>query len=239
MDTLNIAVCDDDVFFAQELKIKIENILLTSAPNITFIIETFSSARELLDNYSRNYSICFLDICLNKENGISAGIKIKKDFPDTILVFVTSFIDFSLEGYKANAFRYILKNSLDNLLPECIKDIIDKLREDAAIIDVNSYGNSISVRANTIVYIESYRHTQTIHLSDKNEIKCSMTLANLQEQTKPLSFIKPHKSYLVNVKYIDCVRKYEILLKTGATIPIALNKYNAFKKEYLYALTKI
>ena len=239
MQRIKAAICDDDLFFALELKTKIENILLTSTINVTFDIDVFSSAKELLENYSSEYSICFLDICINEENGINAGIQLKTDFPDTILIFVTSFIDFSLDGYKANAFRYILKNSVDTLLPECVMESIKKLSLDVTSISLNVHGESVTIRANTIMYIESFSHQQMVHLSNGQSLECNMTLERFEKQVHKLSFIKPHKSFLVNCQYIEKFQNYTIILKDTSCIPIARNKYASFKRDYLQYLGSI
>lgn len=233
MNKINIAICDDDEFFAQKLKTDIENIMLTSTKIIYFNIDVYSSGRKLLCNYNSDYSVCFLDICLDKEDGIGMGIKIKERYPDTILVFVTSFIDFSLEGYKANAFRYLLKDSLNNLLPECIDNIISKLSMEEATIQLMCQNSLANIKVNNIVYIESFLHNQIVHLSNGQKLECSMTLSDFEKQTSKHCFLKPHKSFIVNIKYIEYIKNYSIKLVNGESIPIAHNKYSLFKKTYL------
>ena len=45
------------------------------------------------------------------------------------IVFVTAFIDYSLEGYKVDAIRYILKDSesLEKSMYECLNTITDRM----------------------------------------------------------------------------------------------------------------
>lgn len=236
MKQLSIAVCDDDNFFAQDLKTKIEKIILAQTDNICLQIDVFCSATELLANYNSNYSICFLDICLNKDDGIATGIKLKELYPDTFLVFVTSFIDFSLLGYKANAFRYLLKFSLDNLLPECINDILKILNTEPHTIYVDSINDSIAINVDNIMYIESFRHYKVIHLSNLQQVTCRATLSDFESNTKHLTFLKPHKSFIVNAKFIAYIKNYNIYLTDKSVIPISRTRYNEIKSVYLQSL---
>lgn len=240
MDNLQIAICDDENFFSEKLKDRLNQVLHSKRPEPQINIHTFSSGDELLQNYSNDFSICFLDICMQSENGIETGIKLKELFPETILVFVTAYIEFSLEGYKANAFRYLLKDSLFNkddvLFDDCIDDIFKKLDKDKQTITFISNGNSVTVKTSSIMYIESYIHEQVIHLDNETILKSRVTLNEFEKQLSLEPFIKPHKSYLVNFKFIENLSGYNIILINGDHIPIARHKYAEFKKAFIQQL---
>lgn len=233
MNKIKVAICDDDEFYTIDLKSKIENYAASSLNKTIFDIDIYSSGTDLLNNISNNYDVCFLDICMNEENGIDVGISLKKAIPDTILIFITSFIDFSLDGYKANAFRYILKNSIDLLLPECIDDIIKQLSVESSSIDVNIQGENISIKSKNIVYIESFLHNQIIHLCDDKKLDCNLTLADFEKQLTEQNFVKVHKSYLVNLNYVKNIQNNLAELVNGVTIPIAKHRFSDIKKLYL------
>ncbi|MPN14856.1 hypothetical protein SDC9_162185 [bioreactor metagenome] len=46
-------------------------------------------------------------------------------------------------------------------------------------------------------------------------------------------FIKPHRSYIVNMRYIDTIGNNQITLQILSTIPIAQGKTREIKERYL------
>lgn len=239
INTLYIAICDDEEIFSEYLKNFLKKILINYSANLIYTIDIFNSATSLLDHYDSKYSICFLDIYLNDEDGIATGIELKKKFPDTFLIFVTSFINYSLDGYRANAYRYLLKDSLESTLPDCINEVLKKLLVYNTPLNIKTNGEEYQLNKKKITYIESIRHNQFIHLTNNIIIKCTLTLNELETQATPPLFLKPHKSFIVNIDYIERISKYELILSTGTHIPIARNKLSSFKKDLLHALSML
>ncbi|MGN0160581.1 MAG: LytR/AlgR family response regulator transcription factor [Lachnospiraceae bacterium] len=239
MTTYQVAICDDDIVYASLLKSKIETYISTGVTgSIRFEIDVYSSGMDLLENTNKSYDIFFMDICINKESGIDLGIKLKSLFPSSILVFITSFIDFSLDGYKANAFRYILKSSVDALLGECINDILLQFRYDNSIISIPQNGVNTSIPINSIIYIENIFHNQHIHLCSSEKMTCSLTMTSLEKELSQYNFIRIQKGYLINPKYIKIIKNYTVTLTSGEILSISRKNYSMVKKAYLEYLTK-
>ena len=74
------------------------------------------------------YNIVFLDINMEELNGIETAKRLRVLCKDTFVVFVTAYINYTLEGYKVEAIRYILKNSanLQDSVEECMDTILEK-----------------------------------------------------------------------------------------------------------------
>lgn len=89
-----------------------------------------------------------------------------------------------------------------------------------------------------IVYLENTDHDQRFHLRDQ-EIRVSGRMKDW-EKTLPDTFMRCHKGYIVNMKYIAGHRQHEIILKTGNTIALGrvyakmvLEKYAAYLESRL------
>jgi DNA-binding LytR/AlgR family response regulator len=46
-------------------------------------------------------------------------------------------------------------------------------------------------------------------------------------------FIKPHRSYLVNMQYVDTIENHQITLQTLSAVPVAQGKAKEIKQQYL------
>lgn len=93
-------------------------------------IDTFSSGKEFVELGIEmvKYKIVFLDINMDELDGIMTAKKIRENSKDMFIVFVTAFVNYTIEGYKVDAVRYILKDN-KNLVAsvyECMDAIHEK-----------------------------------------------------------------------------------------------------------------
>ena len=106
---MKIAICDDEKEFRDLIRVYIEDYLNTK--DILYTIDTFISGEKFLnETFPSEYSIIFLDINMEGMDGITTAKKIRERGINSYIVFVTAYIDYSLEGYKVGAVRYLLKN---------------------------------------------------------------------------------------------------------------------------------
>ena len=124
-----IAICDDEKIFRDDLK----EILIRYMTDrgIMLEIDTFSSGKEFVELGIEmvKYKIVFLDINMDELDGIMTAKKIRENSKDMFIVFVTAFVNYTIEGYKVDAVRYILKDN-KNLVAsvyECMDAIHEKV----------------------------------------------------------------------------------------------------------------
>lgn len=123
---LKVAICDDEKYFRESIQELISKYL--KQKDILFLIDLFESGIAFCsdDDNMQRYDVIFLDIGMKEMNGMDTAYKIRKKNPDMTIVFITIMMDYALEGYRVNAVRYILKDDLDRLLPECMDTILEK-----------------------------------------------------------------------------------------------------------------
>lgn len=99
--------------------------------DISSEIDMFNSGKELLGLGTDllGYNIIFLDINMDEMDGIMTAHKIREYSMDIYIVFVTAYVNYSLEGYKVDATRYLLKNTInfDESIYECMDTILHKM----------------------------------------------------------------------------------------------------------------
>lgn len=108
---LKIAICDDEKVFRDNINKYVAAYL--NEKEISYEIDTFSSGKEIIDLgiEIKQYNIIFLDINMDDVDGIVTAQKIREYSSEIYIVFVTAYINYSLEGYKVDAIRYLLKNN--------------------------------------------------------------------------------------------------------------------------------
>lgn len=232
-----IAVCDDEKCFCETVKKYVDNYLIQK--DIPFEIDTFNSGKDLiaLGLDIVKYTIVFLDVNMEGIDGITTAQKIREYSSEIYIVFVTAYLDYSLEGYKVNAERYLLKNNfnLEDSIFECMDSIFDKINH--FVLKRKFVFNECekNMPLERIVYIESKLHKLEFHVLDVRMMTYSMyeTLNAVEKELLEFGFLRIHQSYLVNLRHVKKVTAYYALLNNGQTLPIPKTRYRDVKNAFI------
>lgn len=234
---LQIAICDDEKWFLSQEKEWISQYM--NHAGYQFSIDAYASGSEFLamgDEVSK-YDIMFLDVNMEEIDGLEMARKIREYTKEAYIVFVTAFITYALEGYKVDAVRYILKDdvSLEKAIAECLDAIIDKMRYIEHKHTFEFQEGRRTLFSDEIIYIESNLHKLEFHLAGEKSGKYTMygRLDNIEKMLQDASFCRVHKSYLVNLRYVEKVERYLAKLSTGDTVSISQPRYNQVRERFI------
>lgn len=241
---IQIAVCDDeDGFLFLETKF-IQAYMKKYGYQCQ--VDTFSSGIDFIkldnNNEMKEYDIIFLDINMEKMDGIETAKHLREVGCKSYLVFVTAFINYALEGYKVDATRYLLKesDSLEQSMDECLDTIMQKMnykenRETFAFLEGEK-----TILLDEIVYVESNLHKLTFYLASPNSKDYSMyeKLDTIDDKLHSYGFCRIHKSYLVNLKYVQGIERYSVQLNEGicnlSSLSVSQARYDTAKEQYIF-----
>ena len=91
-------------------------------------------------------------------------------------------------------------------------------------------GGKRQVLLEDIIYIESRSH-QLWFERKGTQMYMYGQINDLQKKLADFSFIRPHQSFLVNLKYIDRIRNYTIYMTNGMEIPVTKPRYVEVKEK--------
>ena len=235
---IRITICDDNRPFLDEFRSKIRSIL--SRRNINAEIRVFDCAESIPDELISSTDIFFLDIDFadKRYNGIDIAQKVRRIRQDSIIVFVTNFIEYAPEGYEVQAFRYLLKRKIDSTLEQCLLQTIDKLQTEQETIQINTSGEIRKFPLSDILYIESQAHLAVMHVQKHGQqavktYKFYSSLSSLEEQLSPQGFLRIQKSYLVNMRHLQKYQCTQAVLDNGTILPVSEKTYSDQKQKYL------
>lgn len=98
---------------------------------------------------------------------------------------------------------------------------------------------SLAVGVSEIVYIESMKKIQLVHLAETEEpFEASSSLEKFAQMLSGQGFLQPHKSFLVNYLYIRHIGDNEITLTTGDIVPVSRRRLAALREEYMRLMQK-
>lgn len=196
----------------------------------TFSYHPFDSAFEFLQNYHVGmYDVIFMDINMPGMNGMDASKEIRKIDSDVVIIFVTDFAQFAIRGYEVDAYDFIVKPinyehlsmKFDRLIP-----IMKKKMEKNKLV-LKSGSQLISIDIDEITFVEVKSHDTVIHTEDK--VYCvRVPLSVIEEELPKDQFSRCNHCYLVNLKYVGAVDKYQIDMVTGEQLMISHPKRKVF-----------
>lgn len=232
-----IAICDDESIFAEELKKLISDYMMEKG--LVYEIDIYTTGEALVDLGIEvvKYTAVFLDINMENIDGIMAAEKIREVSREVFIVFVTAYVNYSLEGYRLDAVRYLLKSSTNfaSTVNECVDALMDKLNYsvEKRVFDFKEGKREVSLER--LLYIESNLHKLEFHIMEDNMKTYTMykTLNKLEDKLALNDFIRIHQSYLVNIKYIKNVVRYKVILTNGVELIIPKARYTYVKQQFI------
>ena len=228
-----IAVCDDEKFYREKVQKLLEHYL--SGHEINYTIQLFSSGEEFLQENENKvkFDIVFMDINMSRMDGIRTALQMRSVHSHTYIVLITAFIQYALEGYKVDAVRYIMKDTLDSALDECMDTILKKMQ--LSRINFSFLEGEKWLYTDNIFYLEIQRHKAVFfYLFEKIEnYHIYGKLDVIEERLSGYGFLRIHKSYLVNMKHICRISNYTAYLDNGEELSVPRLKYQAVKEEFV------
>lgn len=231
-----MVICEDDFIFRNMLKDYI-TIILSNFTNQFEVLE-FSSGEELLSCYPEGIDIFFLDIDMDKITGMDVARKIREIDSKTEIIFTTAVAEYVQDGYEVRAYRYLIKpidfNELKKHLVSCIDDIIHKSKHNLLI---NNKNGVYKIPVCDITYIEVINKDIIVHTMDKN-YTIKMSMSNIEKELERYNFFRCHKSYLINMNHIQCVKGNSVIIN-NQYIPISRHRSKNFKIKLVNILGDI
>lgn len=227
---MKIALCDDEQT-AIDLLIEYVNRYLTHN-NLKATIDTYSCGEDFLEACNKiTYDVVFLDIYMKQLNGMETALRLKKT-QTTKLIFVTTSKEFALEAFSVSAIHYLLKpvtyEAVETALDRCAL-CMNRIPN----LIVKSNLMQIPIPEDNIIFIEIIQKVCYIHTKNhKNPITTRQTIQSIAGSLKSPFFMQPHRSYIINMNYIDSLLMRDIILVTKDIIPFSRNLRERCIQQY-------
>lgn len=186
--------------------------------------------------------LLFLDIQMPKLDGFDVVELLGKEAP--LIVFVTSYDEYALRAFEAEALDYILKPVKSQRLQKSIQRVrqqvkidfeplIEKHRDSMAPLNrilIRSGYDVIIIPTKDIVYLEAQDDYVKIHTREGKSFLKSQRMSTLEKTLDSTSFCRIHRSYIMNIEFLKKIEPYSkdsrlAKLQNGARLPISRAGY--------------
>lgn len=225
MDTLfNIIICDDDANFVGDIHRRVVDVIkrIKAKSNIVKLY----NGKELIEYCQQNISdIILTDIDMPGTDGFEAIKSLQKQQPGLAVVFITAHEEYAFQAYSYQPFWFVSKRDLTTL-DDVLLRLLEKIeyRKNVQELIYIKGDKLTAISTEQVMYIKSSGHylsTYTLKGKDTS-FRCGVQQA--YEFLKQAGFICPHRSYIINCRYIDRFSQSGIMLKNGEEFPVSRNK---------------
>ena len=190
----------------------------------------YRDGEEFLQESTPIMDILFLDIVMKHSNGMDTARAMRLTNKKTLLIFVTEMFQYALEGYSVDALDFLIKPVYYSSFCVSMKKALDVLHDRMPQMFCITFDKTTSlVDIASITYLETEGKRILIH-AKSGDYPCTEPMKVLEEKLEPYGFVRCHQAYLVNVRYVDSIRKTELTLD-GATIPVSRYKREEFLRK--------
>ena len=188
--------------------------------NEAFIVRIFNDGIDILDDYSADYDLIFLDIHMKYQDGMTTAKRIREVDADAQIVFITALAQYAIEGYKVNALDFILKPVVYEQLAMTMDKVLavtSKYHREKQLL-VAEGERKCKISTEDILYIEVVGHDMFFHTKDKVYSKHGIPLKTMADELAEYYFAKSGQSQLVNLRYVDEVKKDTVYASGDRTL---------------------
>ena len=224
-----IVICDDEKLMLEIVEEKVKVIM--DDIGVEHQITSYSCAKELLEQKER-YHLYILDVEMPEIDGMSLAKVIKDDYPYAVLIFLSGHRQYSTEGYRVNAYRFLEKPIEDDKFYEAITSGLKEAVPTELVLD-DIMGNRRIFDLKTVKFIEAEEKYVSFYDSTGEHLMKG-PLKSIMKQL-PNNFVQTHRSWVVNLDYVasvNCRETRRVELTTEKEIPLAKLREKQVAKAY-------
>ena len=231
---MRLAICDDDSVVLSVVSGAIASAFKKKGIQVEVL--TFRRAKDLEERMKElEFQLLFLDIDMPEMDGITFAKKVRASNSRTDIIFVSSREDKVFDALRTNPGGFIRKSRFLEDAPEVIETWLkNRPREEVPKLVVQGARETVSYSLDSILYIEGEGKIQNLHIaSQKNLVQVRRSMQELEEVLAPQGFLRIHKGYLVNYRYIRRLEDTEAVLTNSERIPLSRRRVQEIRNRYL------
>ena len=228
---MRIAIVEDDAAMCEQLR---EYVLQYFAGRERECwISQYADGDEILENYRADFDLIFLDIQMQRLDGLTTAQRIRQLDENVYLIFITNMANCAIKGYSVNALDFVLKPVNYLMLRQLLQRVEQLLATRARqYIALPTDGGMTRLDVSQIYYVETANHAVQVYTA-KGMWKLRESMRHMEELLAEYSFFRCNSCYLINLAHVEQVDGSTV---TVAGTPLAISRPR--HKEFMAALTR-
>lgn len=234
-ERLRVAVCDDDQAALGIIASSLKDVF--AAHGVDATTSLFPSAVELAQVMpTRRFDLLLLDIDMPELDGISFARQLRERRDKVDIMYISNREDKVFDSLRVSPVGFIRKSRFLEDMSEVVGAYLTARRDRhrQSVVVLRDHDAVYPVQVDKIVYIEGQRKQQVVHVDGRERTIClTRTMGELEGELSGEGFIRIHKGYLVNYRFIQVIDGGDVVLVDGSRLPISRRKERETKERLL------
>ena len=230
---ISIAILDDSETDLNQIELLVCTYF--NRRKVTYNIKKYVKFEILMMDIHENkyFDLFFLDMAIPGSTGIQVAKQIRQKYQDPIIVYITNYLEYAVDGYEVNAIRYIPKSMLKERLNPTLDLILCKIEQlDQRAYIIKYDGTIEKILYRNIFYIRKEGKYSVFYYRN-GQSKIRKTLQELYKELDPKNFIYIDKSCIVNIIHILSCGQGEVKMRDQMCLPISRARYQEVRKQII------
>ncbi|SCW59584.1 two component transcriptional regulator, LytTR family [Lachnospiraceae bacterium C10] len=240
---IKIAICEDENNLATILEQCIYH-TLSGYEDMKLELDVFNSPEDFKEHADAYYDLYFLDVEFSnsKRTGLDIAEMITGDpsHSDGLIIFVSSYPDYSIESIPYRPFRYMVKPATQEKIDALFVEIFREYDAKRQFVTFNRGKSRIYINCHNILYItnEDNRRLRIKYVDGTADDIFYCKSKEAEAKLSPLSFIRINKGMIINLHYVESFRDNVVTMKGGDTDTVSRSQRKNFEEalhQFLFA----
>jgi len=232
---LKAAVCDDNPVLSEKIA-QMTVSCLREDRNIRVSVNCYLNAEELIRAvHETHFDLILMDIELGgNSNGIELARRINISYPDTRIIFVSSYHKYYLDVYDARHLYFVEKDRLEEILPRALQKCADEMNTYSDMtVTLKTRGEIEVVQKQDILFVEKQLRIAEFNLRHGTVIPVYMNFEEVLEKVASHDFVQCHRSYIINLRHVLKLDREDVILTEGHRLPVGVTYRKEFQKRFI------
>lgn len=217
-----VAICDDEPAVLNSILQALAQFSYRTGIQLQPIC--YTSGEALLAADLTEVDILLLDIQMGGISGMDAARQLRRQGADVCLIFLTSMVQYALEGYEVHPFGFLPKTITAEVFEAKITEAVEWITAQKGAALVLKTGSETSrFYPRDILYIDILDHKARVVAKGGHAI-CYTTLNQLEKELDGRVFFRCHKSYLLNLQAVQTIAQDYAVVSNGDRVPVSKHR---------------
>lgn len=231
---MRVAVCDDDLGCGEQIEQWVKK--LQENTRRTFYIRVYTNAETFLKEWreSEDFDLIFLDIELPGISGVELGAEIRKhvESDEISIVFISGKDSYCMDLFGVEPLNFHLKPLEAEDIVNDVEKVWKRKNRQKKVLTYREEGFQWTIPVEEIVYVEAKTKLLEITLRNEKKIVIRDTITRIAEELKEQYICQCHRSYLVNMRYVNRYLNRVLFLENGREMPVGKTYVNEVKRVW-------
>lgn len=235
---INIAICDNNKYITGFTERLLETI--ANEQGISIDCNVYFDGASLITAIKEQqmfYDLIYMDIEMNKINGIQAAKLIREMEMPTLIVYLSGHEEYMKELFCTEPFRFLQKPINTVEFRKVFLAACNKIRKKEGYFSFNYNKVFYKIPFNRITYFESHSRTIFIHVSEHfgattYKFYGKMNYVDNRISTINNRFLRIHQSFLINFDYVKSISFTEAIMMDGRHLQISENRRKNIQQRF-------